>query len=144
MLTEKETRTRAWYIKPVEKLLYDYPILKVSVENEAELEKEGLSDWYPSLTPVYEERTSPGYQEYQSQTEKYGIKRAMKKLQLRQMNRALSILSEEEKKLIQSRYFASVPPSETALCRKMSLSRTQYHRVRHQALEKLAKALNIL
>jgi hypothetical protein len=43
------------YRRKVERILREYPILKAAIENERQLEREGLGNLFPSCTPLYEE-----------------------------------------------------------------------------------------
>lgn len=140
----KRRQRKPEFIRRVEKVLFDYPILKASIENERELEREGLADLFPSLTPSYEEKTSPAHSEYQSHTERYGILRASRIVQVRQTERALKTLSLDEREIIQERYFDPAQHTDTFVADQLGLSRAKYHRIKQQALKKLAIALNLL
>ncbi|OYD06119.1 ArpU family phage packaging/lysis transcriptional regulator [Paludifilum halophilum] len=135
----KETTYRKpSYRKQVERLLRDYPVLKIAVEN-------GESkDLFPSCTPMYEERVSGGHKEYQSTTERYGVRRANKQLQVKRIEKALAILDLDERYLIEERYMKLSPPLDQEIQIRFSWSESTYRRIKRRALRKLAVALNIL
>lgn len=137
-------RRKPEYMKTIEQCLYDYPILKASIENERELEKEGLSNLFPSITPVYEERASKGYSEYQSQTEKYGILRARRIIQYRQINRAMNTLTTDERRVIEERYINPNSPTDQIAYDRLGISRSTFNRLKMQAIRKMARALNVI
>jgi ArpU family phage transcriptional regulator len=144
--TSAHTEQMEWkkVLKCLEKMLYEYPLLKISLENERELEQEGLSNLYPSMTSSYEHRTSKGYSEYQSSTEKYALLRAAKQMKLRQVERALEVLNMEEKAIIEEKYFNPMRHFDSYIYDKLGFSKSTYQRLKKSALKKLAVALNIM
>lgn len=122
------------YRKQVEKLLRDYPILKLAIEEEQ----------ITSCTPVYEERTSPAYSEYNSMTEKYAVRIADKKLQVKKVEKALQVLNLDEKELIKMRYFDLAVLTDEAICEKLGWSKRSYYRIKSRSIQKIAIALNLL
>jgi ArpU family phage transcriptional regulator len=131
------------YRKQVERLLWEYPILKAAVENEQQLEREGLSDLFPSCNPLYEESVSRGYSDYQSTTERYAIIRATK-IRLQQIERALAVLNLDERFLIEKRYLDQSPVDDMIVCDELGWSKRTYYRIKRRALDKLAIALNLI
>lgn len=135
MATVSDTRYRKPdYRKKVERLLLDYPILKLAVD-EVEL---------PSCTPMYEERTSPAYSGYHSTTEKCAIRMADKKLQIKRIDRALEVLSIDEREMVELRYFKLSYPTDEIICEQLGWSKRSYYRVKARTLRKLALALNLI
>ncbi|AUS07413.1 hypothetical protein C1X05_00095 [Laceyella sacchari] len=122
------------YRKQVERILRDYPILKLAIEEEQ----------LPSYIPVYQEKTSPLYSEYNSMTEKYAIRLADKKLQIMRIERALQALNSEERMIIEMRYFDLSRPTDNMVCIKLEWNKRTYYRLKNEALRKLALTLNII
>ncbi|OYD06111.1 hypothetical protein CHM34_18085 [Paludifilum halophilum] len=137
------TYRKPTYRKEVERILKEYPVLKVAVETEQEAEKAGAG-LYPSCTSSYEERVSGGYSEYQSSTERYGIRRASKQLKLRRIDQALLALDIDERLLVEERYFDQANPSDAIVYDCLGWSKRNYYRVKSRAFKKLAFALNLL
>ncbi|MBS7531298.1 hypothetical protein IC619_012425 [Hazenella sp. IB182353] len=139
-------KQKSWkyVVKQLEKMLYEYTLFQTSLDNEAELEKAGLSNHYPSMTASYEEKVSRSYSEYQSSTEKYGIKNASKKLRVHQMERALAVLVEDEKMIIHHKYLQPERISDSLVYDQLGISRSTFYRHKKTAFEKLAVALNLL
>lgn len=131
------------YRKEVERILKEYPVLKIAVEADQAAEEAGAG-LYPSCTSSYEERVSGGYSEYRSSTERYGIKRASKQLKLRWIEKALMVLDFDERFLVEERYMTLPNPRDKELQLRFSWSERQYRRIKAEAIRKLAVALNIL
>jgi ArpU family phage transcriptional regulator len=127
--TKKWTKPK--YIKEVEMLLYQYPLIK-KISQEAD---------YPSCVPVYEERTSPAYSEFSSTTEKYGLKRADNRLLIERIERGLSLLSSTQRTIIEACYFDRDFPGVIEFAQRHGLSRAGYHRLKKEALQIIAKSL---
>lgn len=130
------------YVRKVERVLYEYPSLLAGIENEAELEKEGLGNLFPSLISSYEETIRGS--EISDPTGKFGTKRAEKDLKKRQIKRALAILSPDERKLIEAKYFDTSQPTDVNVYLEQGFSERDYYRVKDRALRKIATALNII
>jgi ArpU family phage transcriptional regulator len=131
------------YRRQVERLLREYPVLKAAIENERQLEREGLGNLFPSCTPLYES-VSGGYSEYQSTTERYAIIRATKMVRLQQIERALLVLNLDERYLIEKRYLDQTPADDMFVCDELGWSKRTYYRIKKRALDKLAMALNLI
>jgi ArpU family phage transcriptional regulator len=127
--TKKWTKPK--YIKEVEMLLYQYPLIK-KISQEAD---------YPSCVPVYEERTSPAYSEFSSTTEKYGLKRADNRLLIERIERGLSLLSSTQRTIIEACYFDRDFPGVIEFAQRHGLSRAGYHRLKKEAIQTIAKFL---
>jgi len=132
------------YRRKVERILREYPVLKAAIENERQLEREGLGNLFPSCTPIYEESVSRGYSEYQSITERYAIIRADNSIRLQQIERALSVLDLDERFLIEKRYIDPSPADDRFVCDELGWSLRTYYRIKKRALYKLAMALNFI
>ncbi|MBN2910788.1 DUF1492 domain-containing protein [Polycladomyces sp. WAk] len=133
------------YRRQVERLLREYPVLKAAIENERQLEREGLGNLFPSCTPLYEESVSRGHSEYhQSTTELYAIIRATKMVRLQQIERALLVLNLDERYIIEKRYMDQSPADDMIVCDKLGWSKRTYYRIKRRALDKLAIALNLI
>lgn len=122
------------YWRQVERLLRDYPILKLAIEE----------DQIPSCTPIYEEKTSPEYSEYNSVTEKYAIRMAEKRIKVNKIEKALKVLTSDERKIIEMRYFSMNQPTDYTVCIELNWSKRTYYRVKKDAIRKLALFLNII
>jgi ArpU family phage transcriptional regulator len=122
------------YRKKVERMLREYPILKLAIEEEQ----------IPSCTPLYEERTSSAYSEYNSMTEKYAVRMADKKLQVKKLEKALQVLNLDERELVKTRYFDLAVLTDEAICEKLGWSKRSYYRIKRNALNKIALAMNLL
>lgn len=129
--------------KYLEQFLYEYPALKISIENELEWEKEGLSYHFPSLSSLWKEETSNQLPVSVS-IEKYRMLRTAKRMKLRQMERALELLGTEEKVIIEEKYFNPVKLVDFVVYERLGLSKSTYHRIKKTALKKLAVALNMM
>ncbi|MBN2909140.1 DUF1492 domain-containing protein [Polycladomyces sp. WAk] len=132
------------YRRQVEHLLREYPVLKAAIENERQLEREGLGNLFPTCTPMYEESVSRGHSEYQSTTERYAIIRATKMVRLQQIERALLVLNLDERYLIEKRYMDQSPADDMIVCDELGWSKRTYYRIKRRALDKLAIALNLI
>lgn len=130
------------YVRQTERALYEYSSLKVALQNEEELEREGLGNLFPSLVPAYEESLGGGT--ISNPTESWGMKRAEKHIKVRQINRALSILSKDERDLIESKYLTSYQPSDVRAMDDLKISHANYYRIKDRAIRKIATALNII
>lgn len=129
---------RTWrkpgYWRIVEQKLKRYPRLKRAVK-----------DWelLPSCTPSYEEKTSPGYSEFISTTEKFGIKRAEKKREVERIDNALGALSDLQRVIIEEYYFNKDFPGVIIFCEQYGLSKTKYHELKREAIDTIAEVLNL-
>jgi ArpU family phage transcriptional regulator len=119
------------YWKEVETWLRQYPLLKEIIQD---------AD-YPSCTPSYEERTSPGYSEFVSTTEKYGVKQADNRLLVERIERGLSWLSDEQREIIEACYFRPTFPGVLIFAERHGMSKPQYQRLKKQAIQKIAKSI---
>lgn len=134
---------KALYVRKIERILYEYPALKAGQENEAELEKAGLGNLFPSLIGQYGDE-GPRGTEISNPTEKFGIKRAEKALKIRQIERALNALTHGERNLVNEKYFNPAQPSDVAVYMTLGMSSAHYYRVKDRILRKMATALNII
>jgi ArpU family phage transcriptional regulator len=127
--------TKKWskpaYWKETEEVLRQYPLLKQITQ--------GID--YPSCVPSYEERTSPVYSEFVSTTEKYGVQRADNRLLVERIERGLSLLSEEQRTIIEACYFDRDFPGVIEFAQRHGLSRAGYHRLKKEAIQTIAKFL---
>jgi len=130
------------YHRQVERILYEYPSLLAAIENEAELEKEGLGNLFPSMIASYGEGIRGS--EISKPTESYAIRRAEKEVKVKQINRAFNALTTEEKNLLDKKYFDSSQPSDVRVCMENGYSERHYYRIKDRALRKVAIALNII
>lgn len=130
------------YVRQTERALYEYSALKIALQNEEELEKEGLGNLFPSMVPAYEESMGGGT--ISNPTETWALRRAEKKLKVTQIDRALSILSSEERKMIQTKYLDQGQPSDVRASIDLEWPERTYFRVKDRALRKIATALNII
>jgi ArpU family phage transcriptional regulator len=125
-------------VKETELTLYQYPIWKMSIENQKE--------WYnmlPPITPQYKEKVSPSYSEYQSATERCVIEKNIKELKTQQIENSLSLLTEWERSYIEEKYFNPYHPTDYEVCEEIGISRATAARLKVPALLKVAVALNI-
>lgn len=122
------------YVRVVERILYSYPSYVAGLENE-------LDELFPSATSSYEESIRGS--DISKPTENYGIKRAEKELRVRQMNRALDALNQDERELVERKYFSSNPSDEQVMF-DMQISNNRYYKLKDQALRKVATALNVI
>ncbi|MFC7443426.1 ArpU family phage packaging/lysis transcriptional regulator [Laceyella putida] len=125
-------------VKETELALYQYPIWKMSIENQKEWET-----ILPSITPQYKEKTSLAYSEYQSSTERCVIEKNMKEIKTHQIENSLSLLTEWERNYIEEKYFNPRHPSDYEVCEEIGISRATVTRLKVPALLKVAAALNI-
>lgn len=130
------------YVRQTERALYEYAALKVALQNEEELEREGLGNLFPSLVPAYEESMGGGT--ISNPTEAWGMRRAEKKMKVRQIDRALSILASDEKEMVQVKYLNHSQPSDVRSAIELEWPERTYFRVKDRALRKIATALNII
>ncbi|SFJ82853.1 ArpU family phage packaging/lysis transcriptional regulator [Thermoflavimicrobium dichotomicum] len=122
------------YRRKVERLLRQYPLLKVAVE---QLEKE-----YPSCIPMYElERVQGG--DLSNSTQSYATRRAEKKILLERIEKALEVLNLDERFLIEEKYFDLNCPPDDIICHRLGWSQRTYYRIKQQAIEKLAFVLDL-
>ena len=130
------------YVRQVERALYEYSALRVALENEEELEREGLGNLFPSLVPAYEESSRGST--ISNPTESYAMKRAEKTVKVRQIKRALGILNPEERGLVQIKYLDHYQPSDLRAADELKMSQATYYRIKDRTLRKIATALNII
>lgn len=138
-------RPRDHCIQIVTQMLVEYPALRAAVQLEEELEREGLSNLYPSAVAVYG-TDAPRGTTVNKPTETWGIRRAewsAKALQVRQIERALGVLTEDERKLIEMRYLSPVIMSDHAVYRELRVSESTGKRMKRRALLKIARVLGI-
>lgn len=133
---------KAKYVRQTERALYEYAVLKVALENEEELEKKGLGNLFPSMIASYED--SPRGSVISNPTETWGMRRAEKSLKIKQINRAMGILSSEERQIIECKYFDNSQPSDMRVCDLLNWPERSYYRIKDRALRKIATALNII
>lgn len=127
------------YWRVVESKLKRYPQLKKAVKDR------DMIDLFPPCTPVYEEKVSAAYSEYQSSTEKYGIKRASKRLEVERMENALCELSDLQKAMIEAVYFSPNEfPGVAIFCEQHGISKRKYHLMKKEAIDKIAEVLNLV
>lgn len=116
------------YRKQVEDILKKYPLYKQALKFRL----------YPSVTMDYSiERVEGGEQEYQSSTEKYGIIRAEYSRLVEQVELMLSLLSDEERILIEQTYFLTNRLPIDIVYERLNMSRRSYFRIKQQALDKI-------
>lgn len=120
------------YRKKVEKILSDYVPMKKS-----------LQGWelFPSCVPIYGEEEITSSSRWSS-TERYGIKRAERKRTVQQIEKALNILSQEEREAIERTYFDYL--TTVQVCMELKMSERTYRRIKSRALEKIAMVLNLI
>ncbi|MBH8587117.1 sigma factor-like helix-turn-helix DNA-binding protein [Thermoactinomyces sp. CICC 10520] len=97
----------------------------------------------PSCVSSYGERIQ-GFSEYRSSTEKFAILRTIrtKESRVKQIEKALNQLTEEEQRLIELRYFDRLPMLR--VCFLLAMSETTYKRRRKSALRKIARIMNFI
>lgn len=132
------------YIRRAERALYSYHALIAAMENEIELEREGFGNLYPSMTAHYGGTGGGRSSEVSKPTERFGILRAEKSVQIRQIQRALGCLVEVERQLVDMKYFNPRLPRDPDVYKELGLGATAYYRVKRQAMRKIAIALNII
>jgi ArpU family phage transcriptional regulator len=130
---------KPFYKQTVERRLYEYPLLKQSIKNAQVWE-----EFMPSLTPSYEERTSPSYSEYVSSTERFGILRAMKQIQLQEIEEALACLTVDEQAVVRERYLNPVQPPDSVVMDTLGIGKSKYYQIKSSAISKMAKILNVV
>jgi RNA polymerase sigma factor (sigma-70 family) len=133
--TFKSRRKKPSYEREVENLLREYPLMQSAIQDVDQL--------LPSCVPSYQ-TGAKGYSQYQSTTEKYGILRAVrsKKNIVRQIEKALAQLTEEELQVIELKYFDRLPVAR--ICYLLHTSEATYKRRRNNALKKIAKVMNLI
>lgn len=119
-------------------MLFNYPIMKESLELEKELAEMGLSQFLPSMIASYEERIGKPHSEWQSSTERFAISKMIKERQVEVIERAMTRLTDLEKEIIIRKYFNPQQPSDTELCNEMGFSRPFFRKCNEEALRKLA------
>jgi ArpU family phage transcriptional regulator len=124
---------RPTYIKEVERILYRYPAFVAAVEI-------GL---FPTLTANYGEGGG-GASGISNPTEKYGVMRADKQLRVKQIDRALEAITYKECELIRLKYFDPSQPTDLQVYTDLEIGSTHYYKLKEQALQKIATALNII
>lgn len=138
-------RPRDRCIQIVTQMLMEYPALRAAVKLEEELEREGLSNLYPSAVAVYG-TDAPRGTTVNKPTEKWGIRRlewSAKALQVRQIERALEVLSEDERRLIEMRYLSPTIMPDKAVYQEMKVTAATGKRMKRRALLKIARVLGI-
>jgi ArpU family phage transcriptional regulator len=129
------------YKKVIEKLLLRYPLYKKSLQDE----EKGVISLLPSLTPPYgQERVKGGKSDYISTSEKFGVKRAERRLAVEQVESCLEMLDEEERKLIEEAYFYYPNLQMEAIYSHLNCSKSKYYRTRDKAFYKMAIMLNLI
>lgn len=141
-LKEVPVNRKPSYRRRVERILKNYPIIKAAVELQQQEEAAGYGD-FPACIASYEERVSAGYSEYNSSTERYGIWRATKYLELQRIEMALMVLDFDERFLIEERYFDRSGPSDSVVYDRLGWSKRHYYRVKARAIKKLAVVLGL-
>lgn len=139
-MTEELPKSR--YVRQTERALYEYAVLKVALENEQELEREGLGNLFPNMIASYEETIRGSV--ISKPTENIALKRAEKQIKVTQIDRALSVLSPDESELVDEKYLNTEQPSDVRVMGKLTLSQANYYRIKDRALRKVATALNII
>ena len=128
--------------RKLERELYFYPALLAAQENERELETEGLGNLFPSMVASYSDM--PGGGGISNPTEKWALKRAEKDVKINQIQRGLKALTYLERDLIELKYFSPEQYPDHTVLEKINLGRTNYYKVKEQALNKMAIALNMI
>ena len=121
------------YRREVAKILVRYPVYKKSLEV-----------LFPPTVYRLEERTEGGKKEFRSSTEKYGMIRAERSKLVERIEKALEILTEKEREIIEETYLKPSVKPASEKWEELGWSKTHYYRVRNNALEKLAIALGII
>lgn len=120
------------YRKQIVEMLYMYPLYKKALEDE-----------FPSCTTTYEE-SIPGYSEFQSSTERYIIKREHKYNVVRQVDRAVEVLDEDEKVVVETLYLSGEDITMVEASQKIGMSEATIRRKKNSSLYKIAVVLNII
>jgi ArpU family phage transcriptional regulator len=128
--------------RKLERELYRYPALLAAQENEKELEVLGLGNLFPPMTANYS--GMPGGGGISNPTEEYALMRVEKGVKINQINRGLNACTYTERDLIQFKYFDPSQPSDSQVYERLGLGSTNYYKVKEQALEKMAIALNMI
>ena len=118
-------------IDEVEKILYEYPLLKIAVEN-------GI---YPPITSRISD--DPRGSGVSNNTEKYALIILEKKDKIDKIELALSQLDEVELSVIKTTYFEE-PIYVVDIAQKLNITVRTYYNKRSDALVKLAKMLNVI
>lgn len=129
-----EEITKAQYMRQTERILYEYPFMKLAVEE--------TKDDLPSMIAGYDDM--PKGTTLSNPTESYGIKRAEKCLKIRKIDKAMSCLSEDERDLIQKKYFDTTQPSDETVFLELRWNHKTYYKLKERAVRKMAIALNII
>ncbi|MBD1373763.1 hypothetical protein IC620_15565 [Hazenella sp. IB182357] len=124
------------YRKQVEAMLKAYPWVKQTIQ-------ESNEELYPSCVPIYEEMFGHGEKEYASSTEKYGMKRAQKYEQLKELENTLKHLKLDERMVITETYFKNHNLTTDVLCERIGMSRRTYFRAKSSAFSKIADAMGL-
>lgn len=136
--------TEAAYVRRVERLLYSYQSIVAGMENELELEREGLGNLFPAMVASYGGIGGGRSTEVSNPTQKFGILRAEKSLQVRQIDRALGSLTHKERELVDKKYFDAYMPTDPEVYKAMGLGPTAFYKIKTQVIRKIATALNII
>ncbi|MBH8609317.1 ArpU family phage packaging/lysis transcriptional regulator [Thermoactinomyces sp. CICC 10521] len=120
-------------MRETELTLYQYPVWKMSIENQK----------IAANIPLYKERTSPAYTGYPSTTERMAIEKVTKEIKIQQIEKSLEILTEWERQYIEEKYFNPRHPSDYEVCEELGISRRTITRLKTPAILKVATALNI-
>lgn len=132
------------YVRRVERILYAYKSILAGMENEAELEREGLGNLFPAMVAQYGGTGGGRASGHSDSTAKYGVMRAEKSLQVRQIERGLAGLTHIEHTLIVNKFFDASMPPDSYVYTAMGLGSTAYYKLKSQAIRKMAVGLNIL
>ncbi|MCS1351168.1 ArpU family phage packaging/lysis transcriptional regulator [Mechercharimyces sp. CAU 1602] len=126
--------------RKVEELLKNYRTWKATLQMEEE---------FPSCTPVYEERTSPGYSAYVSTTEQYGIRRTEQRerlewmeVEVKRIERSLAVLDIDERLVLEERYMQNRLDKEVQA--RLMWSESTYRRIKKEAMRKMAVMLGVV
>lgn len=125
--------TKPSYRKQVERLLREYPRIKIRLK---------LAREYPSCVPNYGvERVAGG--RIGSITEDYAVDWADDEIEVKRIEAALGVLNLDERLLIEQRYFDPAIYSDSVIYDRMGWSKRTYYRIKQAALEKLAFVLDM-
>jgi hypothetical protein len=128
--------------REIENMLRRYPLYKKAIED-GSLQR-SMANYFPSCTSAYQERVNE-YSKWKSSTERYGIKRAEKYVLVKQVEMGLGVLTQEERKIIEVYYFQPDKwPGVVEFCDQYRLSEATYHRVKREALWKMAIVWNLI
>lgn len=130
------------YVRATERVLYEYPFLLVGQENEEELEKKGLGNLFPSMVASYDDMPRGGG--ISKPTENWAMKRAEKSIKIMQIQRALGMLSPDERMMIEAKYFDTTQPSDLIVYEELRWNHKTYYKIKDRAIRKMAIALNII